>query len=168
MTDPSDKHKAFGTIRDLGHDRALAAALGDMIVAWADAERVLHDIMHRMTKMSYPMIADIFARVPTFESRVKIVQTVIDRWAFPDRDRDKVAAAIRKLSALSKTRNRWVHGSWVATIDRSLTVVFDNRERRGTSGHRRTVKAHDVALHVATVNERTLDVMRSYSSLRPK
>jgi hypothetical protein len=53
MPDPGDKHKVFATIRDPKHDRALAAALGDMIVAWADAERVLHDIMHRMTKMSY-------------------------------------------------------------------------------------------------------------------
>lgn len=168
MPDPSDRHKGFGTIRDLRHDRPLAAALGDMIVAWADAERILHDIARLLTKMEYPMIHDIFARVPTFESRVKVVRALVERWAKPTPARDAVLVAIDKLSSLSKVRNRWVHGAWVKAIGEPLTVVFDARLERGKPGHRKTVKAHDVSVHVETVHKRTWDLAQIYTNLEPR
>ena len=167
MPDPSDHHKGFRSIRDLSHDRTLAAALGDMIIAWADAERVLCDITHWITKAHYPAVMDMFARVPTFEARVKIVQTLIERWTHPGKERDEVSMEVRKLSALSKTRNRWVHGAWVATLDLSITVIFDRRKAAGTPERRRTVKAHDVEQHINAVHDRAWRLIQICRTLRP-
>lgn len=168
MGDPSDRHKAFGSIRDLSHDRELASALGDMIVAWADAEGCLYDIMHRITGMSYAMINDVTARVPTFESRIKITQTLLERWAQDDQHTQALTEAVAKLAKLSATRNRLVHGSWRSTLDKSLTVVFDHREQIGSPKRRRTVKAHDVINHVNAVHSRIDDLFRLMPKLTPK
>jgi hypothetical protein len=117
--------------------------------------------------MDYAMVHDMLARVPTFESRVKIVRTLVERWATPGPEADSVLEGVGKLSALSKTRNRLVHGHWVSTLERDLTVVFDFRELRGTPRHRRTVKAHDVAAHVNAVQERTIQLAKICLSLQP-
>lgn len=166
MPDPSDKFGAFGTIRDLGHNRKLAGALGDMIVAWSDAERQLADIMHLLTRMSYPMTIDVLARMTTFESRTKIIKMLLENWAEPNHAASEVSKAIEGLSRLSQTRNDFVHASYVAPLDKSVTVIFDFREPAGK--RRRSLRASDVLQHVKAVHARTDQLQKLVSALRPK
>ncbi len=100
MSDPSSKFGAFGTIRDLKHDRELAAALGDMIVAWSDAERSLMDIVVKLTGMAPTMAVDFFAQLPSFDAKIKLVRTLIFDWA---EDGEEAVEAVIGLSRLGIT-----------------------------------------------------------------
>lgn len=150
------------------HDRELAIAIGDMVVAWASVDGSLHDITRKITGMSYAMVADIFARVPTFESKTRIVRTLIAEWARPGPDAEKAAAAIEKISKLSLTRNSWVHGTWAAAFTNPpITVIFDPRKPKGARG-RKTIKAHDVVQHVQTLHHRLIELQVTVQALQPK
>jgi hypothetical protein len=168
MPDPSDKHKVFESIRDLSHDRELAASIGDMIIAWAQAEQALSDIMHRITGMSYAMVLDVMTRITTFESKIKTVALLITRWCEASDDSKAVLEAVQKLSKLSATRNAIVHASYAVTFDKKLTVAFDFREPEASAHRRRVIKAHDVKAHVSLVQDRTWKLIQLVSALQPK
>ena len=145
MSDPSDRYGAFIFLRDLSHDRALAAALGDMIVVWAEAERNLIHIAEKVLRVNYSMVADIFSRVPTFESRIKIVRALVAEWIEPGPSAD----------------------SLLKLLDR-LRVVFDMRTPKGVRARRKSVKAHDVANHVTTVRKCSDELPDLLSALQPR
>ena len=64
---------AYRTITGLSHDPKLAAALGDMIVAWAYAETVLINTLTRVLGSNLNKIQAGYYRIPTFESRVRFL-----------------------------------------------------------------------------------------------
>jgi hypothetical protein len=68
----------YFSIRDLTHDPKLALALGNMVVAWADAERALIRVFGRIAKIDYKLAVAAYYRIPTFESRVKVIRAMLD------------------------------------------------------------------------------------------
>ena len=54
-------------LRDLSHDRDLATALGDMVVAWS-ADQALVQVMHVMLGVPWKMASSGYHQIPTFES----------------------------------------------------------------------------------------------------
>lgn len=150
----------YRSIRGLAHDPQLAAALGDMIVAWAYAEAVLINALTRVLGSNLNTIQAAYYRIPTFESRTKFINALIDRWK-PEGEFDKpaIARAVGKLTKLSSTRNHWVHGDWCGAVDGSEIVIFDHRAEPTSSQRRKPVKAADVENHANAVRERAKSLL---------
>jgi hypothetical protein len=144
-------------LRDLDHDPALAAALGNMVVAWAHAETVLLGTLARVSGSRLNMIQAGYYRIPTFEARVKFLQGLITEWNTEKFDKSVISAAIDKLSKLASTRNHWIHGDWCLIVHTKETVIYDQRAALG-SPRCKPVKAADVASHCEAVIRRASDL----------
>jgi hypothetical protein len=75
-------------IDNLGHAPDLAAALGNMVVAWARAETAIVKAYAVVTEMHYNVAAAAYYNIPTFESRTKALLAMIQDKPdpFPKRD----------------------------------------------------------------------------------
>jgi hypothetical protein len=91
----------FYTLQDFSHDPKLAAALGNMVVAWAYAEHILLSALSRITGIGRNMSLDGYYRIPTFEARVKFILALIPEWKTGKFDKDAITEAIEKLNKLS-------------------------------------------------------------------
>ena len=140
----------FDDLDNLDHDPKLAAALGNMVVAWARAETALVKAYALVAKIHYNLAASAYYRIPTFESRVKVLLALIEEQQETVDRREELAKAVEKLAKLSSARNRWVHGLWIVERGTDHTLVIPMREpvstRRG-----RQIKTHDVEDHVSAV-----------------
>lgn len=145
-------------LEDLSHDPELAQALGNMVVAWANAEITLFSTFSRVANIGLNMAMESYHRIPTFESRVKFTLALVDEWQTADFDKAAIGTTIEKLGKLAKTRNEWVHGDWCALRDKSKTVVFNHRRSPDDPRRTKSVKAHDVRDHCAAVNRRANDL----------
>jgi hypothetical protein len=145
-------------ISNLKHDRQLAAALGDMLVAWAAAENAL------LVAMAYVLSANLhqmqvgYYRVPTFEARTKLLRALIIEWKAKGSEKDRMSHVISKLSKLSTVRNGWVHGDWAVDKARKKTVIFDFRETASSPKRNRPGKAADVTNHIKAVRNWTMEL----------
>lgn len=159
----------FYTLHDLSHDPELAAALGNMVIAWAHAEHILVSALSRISGIRLNMSLAGYYRIPTFESRVKFILALIPDWETDKFDKDAIAKAIEKLSKLAATRNHWLHGDWCTNKDRTLTVIFNHRVPLDSSERRKPVKEADVKNHCEAVNGRanTLFNLIDFASLQP-
>jgi hypothetical protein len=160
MSDKSDRYSEFEALSDLRHDRDLAGAIGDVIIAWSYAEGSLLEAGHAATGMPISTVSDMLAAVPTFESKVKVISTLVRRHVVEHSQRDSLLKAIEELQKLSGTRNGWVHGRWAASIDKTSTVIFDVRKEVGSPERRRPIKQADVDGHYDAVIERAAEIMR--------
>lgn len=124
----------FSGLRDLANDRGLAATLGDMLVAWSNAEQALVEVLRIMTGMSYPMVTSCYYRIPTFEARTKTIRAMLCEWQTDQYDPKAIHRAILKLTAISKTRNDWVHAVWLSQQWSGGTYLCDYREEKETRG----------------------------------
>src|SRR5690242_5604305 len=102
----------YDDLHNLDNDQALARALGNMVIAWANAETALVFAFSAVADITVNMAIMGYYRVPTFESRVKALRAMIEEWKSSKYDKVAIDHAIEKLSKLSKTRNDWVHGVW--------------------------------------------------------
>lgn len=94
-----------------------------MLVAWARAETALIKTYVTATKLHFNEAASLYYAIPTFDSRVKALLSVMNEVHNhqPIPGIDEIKDAVSSLSVLSKTRNEWVHAVWV--IPEGLTVA---------------------------------------------
>lgn len=152
----------FIFIDDLRNYPELAQALGDMVVAWSNAERAILDTLQEALGISSQAAHAMYFRIPTFESRVKVLQAILAQWK-PDyssdpevvcpQDPKELSHIVGKLSRLSVTRNGWIHGRWAFSTRNGSLAIIDYREEPGSPAHRRPVKAADIRNHVAAVHK---------------
>jgi hypothetical protein len=155
--------KAYLRLDDLRGDRTLAQALGDMIVAWSNAEYALLETLQTISSLSWDSAHTLYFRMPTFESRVKVIQAMLDQWTPPPvpdpddivQDPKEISRIVGKLSSLSTTRNGWVHASWFFSANEGAIFVVDYRERHNSPTRRKPIKAADVKNHIEAVHEWT-------------
>lgn len=147
---------SYYTLRSLAHDRELAAALGDMIIAWAAAEKSIIGTQARILGVGLNIIQAGFYRFPTFEARIKFTRAILTEWKTDQFDKAAIDKAIEKLSALSTARNHWIHGDWCGRqIPSDIEVViFDHRSPTDSPKRRKPVKAADICNHTEAVNKR--------------
>ncbi|MER8822920.1 hypothetical protein NKJ72_27340 [Mesorhizobium sp. M0045] len=139
----------YNDLNNLSSDSDIATALGDMVVAWANAETTLMHAMCSICNMSTNMAHFGYYRIPTFEARVKFLLAMIPEWDTSS-DRDAISKAIEKISGMSGTRNNWVHGIWSKEKTTGQVVVFNFRAAEN-KGRNKPVKAHDINHHVETL-----------------
>lgn len=150
--------EAYRDATALSHDLELAAALGNMIVAWANAECHVINVFAYAVNIHHNSATQIFARIPTFESKVKIARAALAEWEAPGeyhQRRPLIDAELDGLSGLAATRNKWVHGLWCWDPKSNETVVFNFRAQEG-KGRTNPVTAHDVNDHIRAVLARVL------------
>ena len=155
----------YRDILTLDHDPKLAAALGSTLVAWAHAETGLVLALSRITGIPRNSATQAYYRIPTFESRIKFLRSLLSTWHNPEFDREKIDRAILKLSGLSRTRNHWVHGAWSKSQISNETVVFDFRSDPNAPERRKPVKASDVTNHVEAGNRWASDLLVKLQTL---
>jgi hypothetical protein len=157
----------YFALQDLSHDPKLAEALGNMVIAWAHAEIMIFATFARATGIGLNMAMESFARIPTFEARVKFVRAILGEWQPATYDAEAISEAVAKLAKLASTRNHWIHGDWCARADKSETVIFNHRVHHTHDKRRKPVKAADVMDHCRAVKERfrELGTLINYAQL---
>ena len=149
-----NKEECYG-ISNLTHDPKLATALGNMVVAWAEAETILMlTLACVLDSPNADMIQVGYYRIPTFEARTKFIRTLITEWTSTEFDKDSITRAINKLSQLSTTRNGWIHGVWGISKPKNETIIWDFRAPADSDERRRPIKAIDVTNHCEAVTRR--------------
>lgn len=151
--DDKKQNELFDDIWNLDHEPSIAVALGNMVVAWAHAEAGLSLALASISGMEPNMAILGFYRIPTFESRVKVIRAISAEWEPKKLDKDAILECVDRLGKLSKTRNHWVHGIWSKSRVSGKTVTFDLRAPDGPSTRQKPVKAADIETHVATVQK---------------
>jgi hypothetical protein len=133
-------------IKNLDHDVSLAAALGNMVVAWAYTEAILAGTFARICGIDINMATLGYYRIPTFEARVKCLLAFMLEWNPKKYDKDAIAKEINAISGQSGARNDWVHGLWCYDKPTNETIIFDFR--RHEDKRSKPVKAADVQNHI--------------------
>jgi hypothetical protein len=146
-----EEEKEYFSLKDLSHAPDLAAALGNMVVAWAYAEHVLLQVISRVTSAGLNMSLAGYYRIPTFESRTKFILALLSEWSTFHYDKDAIVMRVEKLGKLAAARNQWVHGDWCANRSKTTTVIFNHRVSSESSERRKPVKKADVMNHCAAV-----------------
>jgi hypothetical protein len=94
-------------IDNLDHDPELAAALENMIVAWARAETALVNVFALVSGMHFNVATVAYYRIPTFEARCKVIQALLEVWPLqPTHRRDALAKEVQKLRKLTTARRQ--------------------------------------------------------------
>ena len=119
----------------LEHDNGLAVEFGHIMVAWSKAEDMIALASSAIIGIDQNLSLELMLRIPTFESRTKWMQLLLDHW---QKNAPQKALATKKiltkLSELSVQRNAWVHGRWCKHQRSNQTKVFDLRKPLGDRG----------------------------------
>lgn len=145
---------SFTDINSLKSHPDVAMALGEMVIAWANAETAIMFSMCAVCGVSTDMAHFGYYRIPTFEARVKFITAMIPQWETTRYNKEAIAKAIDQISGLSLTRNNWVHGVWSEDNTTKGLVVFNFRAREN-KGRNKPVKAHDINDHTRKLVEYT-------------
>jgi hypothetical protein len=144
----------YHALRSLGDHKDLAFELGSMVVAWAYAENMLIHVLSRVSGFGLNMGQNAYYRIPTINSRMQFITSLINDWETKEFDKPSIILQIEGLARLSATRNHWVHGNWCIGGAPKETVIFDHRTKVDAPGRRKTVKAADVKNHNEAVLNR--------------
>jgi hypothetical protein len=137
----------------LGGAPEIAQAIGNMVVAWAYAEDHLVIALHKITGMHPNMALAAYHRIPTFESRVKMLLAAWGQWN-PDPaafDKAAIKTAIEKLSKLAATRNGFIHGAWQRNPKTGEIFLINMRAISEDGINSKEVKASDINQHIEAV-----------------
>lgn len=147
----------YDDIDNLDHDPKLAEALGHMVVTWAKAETAMLNVMACVLDAHFNTATVAWYRIPTFETRTRVLLGLIGEWQPQKYDKDTLRTAVTKLGKLARTRNHWVHGVWCRHDEKPETVIFDFRAPNGPK-RRRPVKSADVQGHIHAVRNWTREL----------
>lgn len=154
MSDPFSKDTLFDDIDNLDSNPDIAAALGNMVVSWAFAESALSHTLSVVTGLEINRAMLAYYRIPTYESRTKFILNLAESWGAESFDKDAIAKCINGLSRLSKSRNKWIHGTWGKGQTTKLIVTFHLREQE-PANIRQQVKAVDISNHNRAVRAKS-------------
>ena len=144
---------SFGNLSNLKHDPELAKALGNMVVVWSHAEQALVHLLGTIGNMPSAMACAAYYRIPTFESRVKVICGMLTEWKTDKHDREHIGKRIKGLNRLSATRNKYAHRTYLIRNLSSETYLCNYRTESGDPDRIEILKANDVQIHVAAVEE---------------
>ncbi len=141
--------------RDLNDDQELAAALGNMIVAWSAAETALQLVFRLVTNLPWEIVeVNYFKKKPTLQARTEFLKDVLNKWETSDYDVAEIISQIEKLYRLAGTRHHWVHGKFAGLNRANETVVFDMREDRNSPDRIKPIEPAHVRVHIKAVHNR--------------
>ncbi len=139
---------------DLAKHPAVALALGNMVVVWSRAETAMMVALAWATKMPVDMTSSAFYHIPTFDSRVKMLLAVLSDCPVAPSLKAAMIHKIEALSRLSKTRNTFVHHTWIVDENTNNISIVDHR--KPPRSRITPVKSIDIMNHVVAVRKRTM------------
>lgn len=150
----------FHRIEKLDKEPELAAALGNMVIAWSFAEQALMNAMARVTGLPLNIVLNGYYRIPTINSRTQFLIGLLEHWKMEGFDAAAISAHVLGLAKLSATRNHWIHNEWCRGKHRQKIVQFDQRAKIGSPARRKEVKVADVLNHNKAVLARCKEIDR--------
>ena len=139
----------------------LATAIGDVILAWTQAEYDLVAMLAAMLDIPMNRASQLYHKIPNFRGRVQVLYTLM---ACTDVF-EQFRPFISKLSSLSKTRNAIVHGAFIRAVE-GLEIRRVRLDEPSESDNRSAVtKAHDIRQHADTVRATCLAFNEAGSSI---
>lgn len=153
-----DMADGFRSLKTLETAPDIAAALGDMVVAWANAESALLWALSHAAQIDANLTLTMYYRIPTFEARTKVIRAILQDDDCKLKNREAIDEVVERLSKLSRARNNWIHGAYFS--DGKNIVTFDYRVRHDHPSRRKPIKANDIRHHVATVLQRTKELQK--------
>ncbi|WP_271576714.1 hypothetical protein [Bradyrhizobium sp. CCBAU 11361] len=154
----------FYRIERLDKEQELAAALGNMVIAWSFAEQALMNAMARVTGLPLNIILNGYYRIPTINSRMQFLIGLLEHWKLDGFDAAAISAHILGLAKLSATRNHWIHNEWCRGEHTHQIVQFDQRAKIGSPARRKEIKAADILNHNEAVLARCKEIDRLVKS----
>jgi len=156
---------AINSLPNLQKYPDVANALGEMLIAWARMDGALIGALARTSGANLHQMQRGFHHLPTFETRIRFIRSLISEWPASGFDRDAIDKCIEKIGKLASARNHWVHGDWCDDTTQNLPVMFNHRTQQIAT--MTTVRAHDINSHVQAVRERTeeLETLIRFSEL---
>jgi hypothetical protein len=146
----------FGGLRDFKHDPDLAIALGNMVAVWSNAEQALVNLLHKMGQLPYSMASSAYYKIPTFEARTKVLRGMLCEWDTEQFDVKAIDRGILKLNALARTRNKYVHWTYLVMNGTGETWICNYRRPSGDPDRMEKLTASSVLNHVAAVERRAV------------
>ncbi|WP_432200966.1 hypothetical protein ACRAQ7_01540 [Erythrobacter sp. W53] len=137
----------------------LAAALGDMLLAWTAAEQAQIEAMAAMLNVAHNNCMRIYQKLPNFRSRTQMLKLLIEQ----NPEFEPILTEVEAISKLSKTRNRYVHGGFIESKDEIRSVDYEK-----SSGHERrsvSTKPSDITNHANAVRTRAENLTGVLKSL---
>lgn len=119
-------------LRDLNAEaEAFFAALGRFVLAWADVERSISDIIAYYSKVSEPVARALFSgsRARTMLAQIA---AIAENTKMPNARREDIAFLAAKISAINTKRDRIAHYGSL----RSHTLQVPSLRRRVSNEHR--------------------------------
>jgi hypothetical protein len=132
----------------------LARALGDMILAWQNAEYAQVDCFAAILNTEHYKASRLYQKLPNFRSRTQALLLLVELHpAFT-----AIQPHVLKLSKLSKTRNGWVHGVMLMPFggirspdDLNDLRTIDLDEPSESDKRSKPIKAGDIKNHADAV-----------------
>ncbi|MBE5073672.1 hypothetical protein IM511_05075 [Erythrobacteraceae bacterium E2-1 Yellow Sea] len=133
----------------LGEDAPeLARALGDMILAWTNAEERQAFAFAAMLDLNPDTAIVLYQKFSNFRSRTQSLYSLIDLHP----DYEPCRKPIEKISGLSMTRNRYVHCTYLQDEDNPQDIrSVDYSQIENTPKRSLPVKAADIKNHAKAV-----------------
>src|SRR4051812_3740624 len=83
----------------------IAAALGNLVIAWSSAESKLVAVLRVIENISYNDAARQYYKMTSFGSRKNLLRKKISEWNSDKYEKDTICALIEELNGLSNQRN---------------------------------------------------------------
>src|SRR4051812_2488976 len=98
------KHRIF-SLTGLNDFPEVANALGEMVVAWANAEISLIGALTRVSgSENLNQMQRAYYHLPTFDTRIKFIRSLIPEWKTEEFDKEAIDKCVDKLSKLASAR----------------------------------------------------------------
>lgn len=128
-------------------NEALARAIGDVILAWSNAEYAQVGMMAAILGLSHNRASTLYYQYSNFRSRTKALRAIMeDAPEFLP-----LKPYVEKFSALSHTRNQIVHGVYIQEIGSSKIYRARMDEPRQSSRRSIVTKPNDIQQHADAV-----------------
>jgi hypothetical protein len=128
-------------------DEALAAAIGDVILAWGMAEWAQVGMMAAILGITHNRASTLYYQFSNFRSRTNALSALIADAP----DFEPLSPFVAKFSKLSKTRNEIVHGLYIQ--ETGSPKIYRARMDVPSESERRSIitKPNDIRQHAETV-----------------
>lgn len=127
----------------------LASAIGDVILAWTQAEWELVGMMAAMLGVSHTKASSLYHQISNFHGRTQALYALVET----SEGFDGLKPFIAKFSKLSKRRNEIVHGLYISEF--GTDKLYRAKMDESHDHPRRSVqtKPNDIAQHAQRVRE---------------
>ena len=137
----------YRSIWSASDDKELATAIGDVILAWTQAEYDLVAMLAAMLDIPFNRASQLYHKIPNFRGRTQALYALM---ACTD-GFEQFRPFIAKLSKLSKTRNEIVHGAFIRAYEGKEIRRIRLDEPSQSDNRSVPTKAHDIFQHADTV-----------------